>query len=116
MKFLMINSDLNEVACMDLIYLIDFETSDGKIAFNLVKGYKTKDHSDCNVTTVWERFKKKYEPISAPSMVKLEKRFRGLSLNKLKDPEVRITEIENLCIRLEDMGSAITDNQFMIHV
>jgi gag-polypeptide of LTR copia-type len=49
-------------------------------------------------------------------MVKLEKLFRTLSLKKGENPEVWITELEDLRIRLEDMGSIISDNQFMIHV
>jgi Zinc knuckle len=32
------------------------------------------------------------------------------------DPEVWNTELEYLCVRLEDMGSSISDNQFMIHM
>ena len=27
-----------------------------------------------------------------------------------------MTELDDLCIRLEDMGSGIFDNQFMIHI
>jgi hypothetical protein len=50
----------------------------------------------------------KFEPVSAASMVKLEK--------KGENPEVWITELEDLCLKLEDMGSTICDNQFMIHV
>jgi hypothetical protein len=49
-------------------------------------------------------------------MVKLEKQFRALSLGKGEDPVVWKTELEDLRIRLEDMGSTISDNQFMIHV
>jgi hypothetical protein len=37
-------------------------------------------------------------------------------LKKGQDPEVWITELEDLCVRLEDMDSSILDNQFMIHV
>jgi hypothetical protein len=58
----------------------------------------------------------KCEPVSAPCMVKLEKQFRTLSLKKGENSEVWITELEDLHIRLEDMGSTILDNQFMIHV
>jgi gag-polypeptide of LTR copia-type/Zinc knuckle len=49
-------------------------------------------------------------------MVKLEKQFRTLFLKKGENPEVWITELEDLRIRLEDMGSIISDNQFMIHI
>jgi hypothetical protein len=37
-------------------------------------------------------------------------------LKKGKDPEVWITELEDLCVMLENMGSCITENQFMIHI
>jgi hypothetical protein len=38
----------------------------------------------------------KYEPVSVPSVVKLEKEFRELSLKKGQDPEIWITELEDL--------------------
>ena len=41
---------------------------------------------------------------------------RVLSLKKGQDPEVWIAELEDLRVRLEDMGSSISENQFMIHV
>ena len=108
--------ELNEIAYTELILSIDVKTSSGKIAFNLVKGCKSKDYVDGNAATAWERLKNKYEPISAPSMVKLEKQFRDLSLKKNQDPEVWITELEDLRVRLEEMGSNISDDQFMIHI
>jgi hypothetical protein len=49
-------------------------------------------------------------------MVKLEKQFRKLSLKKGQDPKVWITELEDLCIKLENLSSCITENQFMIHI
>jgi hypothetical protein len=58
----------------------------------------------------------KYEPVYVPSMVKLEEQFRELSLKKGQDPEVWITALEDLCIKLENMSSCITENQFMIHI
>jgi hypothetical protein len=33
-----------------------------------------------------------------------------------KDPEVWITQLEDICVRLERMGSGILERQFMIHV
>jgi gag-polypeptide of LTR copia-type len=82
----------------------------------LVKGCKAKEYPDGNAVIAWERLKNKFEPVSAPSMVKLEKQFRTLSLKKGENPEEWKTELEDLRIRLEDMGSTILDNQFMIHV
>jgi gag-polypeptide of LTR copia-type len=77
---------------------------------------KSKDYPDGNAAIAWERLKNKYEPIFTPSMVKLEKQFIGLALKKGQYPEVWITELEDLCMRLEEMGSSISDNQFMIHM
>jgi hypothetical protein len=75
---------LNEIAFTELTLSIDVKTSNGRIAFNLVKGWKSKDYPDGNAATARERLKKKYEPISAPSMVKLENQFRGLALKRVK--------------------------------
>jgi hypothetical protein len=48
--------------------------------------------------------------------VKLEKEFRELSLKKGQDLEVWITELEYIRVKLENMGSCIIENQFMIHI
>jgi gag-polypeptide of LTR copia-type len=103
---------LNEIAFTELILSIDVKTS----AFNLVKGCKTKDHPDGNAASAGERLKNKYEPVSAPTLVKLEKQFRELPLKKGQDPETWITELEDLRVRLETMESSISENQFMIHI
>jgi hypothetical protein len=49
-------------------------------------------------------------------MVKLEKQFRELSLKKGQDLDVWITESEDLRIKVENMGTCITENRFMIHI
>jgi gag-polypeptide of LTR copia-type len=109
--------ELNEIAYTELILSIDVKASNGKIAFfNIVKGCKTKDYPVGNAASAWEKLKNKYEPVSAPSMVKLDKQFRELTLKKGQNPEVWITELEDICVRLDDMGSSIPENQFMIHV
>jgi gag-polypeptide of LTR copia-type len=107
---------LNDVAFTELILLIDVKTSSGKTAFNLVKGCKTKDHPDGNAASTWERLKKKYEPVAAPTLMKLEKQFRDLSLKKGQDLEIWITELEDLRVRLETMDFSISENQLMIHI
>jgi hypothetical protein len=62
-------------------------TSYGKIPFKTVKAWKSKDYLDGNAITSWKKLKNKYEPVSAPSMVKLQKQFRYSSLKKVQDPE-----------------------------
>jgi hypothetical protein len=58
--------ELNEIAYTKLILSIDVMAHSGKVAFNLIKGCKSKDYPDGNAAIAWETLKNKYEPISAP--------------------------------------------------
>jgi hypothetical protein len=60
---------------LNSFFQIDVKTISGKTACTLVKGCKTKDHLKGNAATAWGRLKNKYEPVSAPTLVKLEKQF-----------------------------------------
>jgi hypothetical protein len=62
----------------------------------------------------WEKLKKKYDPVFAPSLVKTERLFREYKLGKDEDPETWITNLEDLRLKLEVMGSFMTDDQFMV--
>jgi hypothetical protein len=46
-------------------------------------------------------------------MVKLEKKFREFSWKKGQGPEIRITQLEDLCVKLDNMGFCINKNQFV---
>jgi Reverse transcriptase (RNA-dependent DNA polymerase)/gag-polypeptide of LTR copia-type/Zinc knuckle len=115
-KRLMIAADLNELAYTELILSIDDKTSNGKVAFNLVKGCKNKDFVDGNASMAWDRLRNKFEPQSAPSLVKMEKQFRQCALKKGQDPDVWITELEDYRMKLDELGSSISNNQFIIHI
>jgi hypothetical protein len=56
--------ELNEIAYTELILSIDIKTRSGKVAFNLIKGYKSKNYPDGNAAVAWERLKNKYAFIS----------------------------------------------------
>jgi hypothetical protein len=99
-----------------LILSIDLRTSSGEGAFSKVKGFKNKDYTEVNTEMTWERLKNKHEPTSAPSLVKTERMFRQSSLCKNEDTDAWITTLEEFRMKLEDMGSVMTDDQFMIHV
>jgi hypothetical protein len=75
-KKLTIAADMNKLAYTEIILSIDDKTRNGKVALNLVKGCKNKDYADGNASMARERLKNKFEPSSAPSLVKLEKQFR----------------------------------------
>jgi hypothetical protein len=109
-------ADLNEIAFTELILSIDVSNSNGKIAFGIVKSCKSKEFEDGNAALAWDKLKKKYDPISAPSLVKTERMFRESRLGKNEDPEVWINNLEDLRIKLETMGSVITDDQFIVQV
>jgi gag-polypeptide of LTR copia-type len=109
-------ADLNEIAFTELILSIDVSNSNGKIAFGIVKSCKSKEFEDGNAALAWEKLKKKYDPICAPSLVKTERMFRESRLRTNKDPELRINNLEDLRIKLETMGSNMTDDQFIVQV
>jgi hypothetical protein len=115
-KKLRIAADMNELVYTELILSIDDKTSNGKVAFNLVKGCKNKDYADGNASLAWERLKNKYEPQSAPSLVKMEKHFRQSALKKGQDPDIWITELEYYRMKLDELGSSIFENQFILHI
>jgi hypothetical protein len=65
-KKLIIATDMNEFAYTELILSIDDKTSNGKVAFDLVKGCKNKDYADGNGSMARERLRNKYEPSLPP--------------------------------------------------
>jgi hypothetical protein len=115
-KKLTIAADMNELSYTELILLIDDKTSSGKVAFNLVEGCKDEDYADGNASIAWERLKNKFEPSSAPSLVKLEKQFRQCLFKKGQDPAIWINSLEYYQMIIEELGSSISDNQFILHV
>jgi hypothetical protein len=55
----------NEIAYTELILLIYIKTSSGKVPFNIIRVFKTKDYPDGNGAIPWEKIKNKYKPVSA---------------------------------------------------
>ena len=108
--------ELNEFAYSDLILSMDTDKSGGKVAFNIVKRSKTREYPDGNAAVAWQGLKRKYAPNTAPSLSKLHKQFYGAKLKKKVDPDIFITYLEDVRGRMEDMGSQMTDDQFMMHI
>jgi hypothetical protein len=82
----------------------------------MVKVCNNKDCTKFNAAMAWERLKNKYEPTPDPSLVKTEKMFRQSSLFKNKDTDSWITTLEEFRMKIEYVGSAMTDDKFIIHV
>jgi hypothetical protein len=115
-KILMKNAELNEIANTESIHSVDVRNSSGKVVFSIIKGCKSKGYTDGNSTLAWDKVKKKFDPVSVPSLIKIEIAFRKNKLEKGEDLEIEITNIEELCLKPEDMNSHITGFQFMVQV
>ena len=65
----------------------------------------------------WKRLKDKYEPRIVPRLIKLKQEFQKSMLkNAEEDPEKWITSLSGICRKLNDMGSTMTDKDFIIHI
>jgi hypothetical protein len=83
--------DLNEMAFTKLVLSIDVSSSSGKRACGIDKSCKTKDCEEGHAGLAWEKLKKKYDPVSAPLLVKTEILIRECKLGKDEDTETWIT-------------------------
>jgi len=109
--------DKNITAYEELILSIDGTTKQGKVAFNLVKGAKTKNLSEGNAHLAWTRLTSKYAAKNAPTLLKLKREFTNSKLDNQTDPEEWITNLEEIQTRLiEDFKSEISEEDMIIHV
>jgi hypothetical protein len=65
---------------------MDVKKATGKVAFQIIRGCKTKEYEDGNAAVAWDRLKNKYQSTSAPSLVKMECAFRKSVLKDKEDP------------------------------
>jgi len=110
---------LNVLAYEDILLSIDTKTAAGKVAFNLVNTCYSEDFPEGNCRLAWDRLCSKFEPNTAPSLLKLRKIFANSKLDSAdKDPDVWITNLEALRQRMDEIGlvGRMSDMEFMIHV
>jgi hypothetical protein len=86
------------------------------LLLNLVKGCKNNDYTEGNATMAWKRLKNKYDPTSAPYLANTQRMFRQSPLRNNEDPDAWITTFEEFRMKLDDIASAMTHDQFMIHL
>ena len=111
--------DKNEEAFEDIILSINHTTKEGKVAFSLVKNCKTTDFPEGNCKSAWDRLVAKYAPKTAPSLLKLKKKFENSKLgNADAHPDEWITDLESLRNDMDKISltAKMTDQDFMIHV
>ena len=86
---------LNKDAFIDLLLSITADTETGRIAFQIVKGSKTKDLSDGDARAAWKKLNSKFESTRAPNRLLLKEKFTNSRLKSARsDPDVWITQLE----------------------
>ena len=105
-----------EIPFTELILPIDVSSSNEKIAFGIAKSCIATEIEDANAALSWEKLKKKYDPVSASSLVKMERMSRAsrLSKNEIRRYGLIIQKIYK--IKLEIMESSMIDDQFIVQV
>ena len=93
--------DLNEEAYEDLILSITGETDAGRVAFQIVRGSKSKI-KDSDTHEAWTRLTKKYEKKTTPLRLILKKQFANSKLQSWKhDPDIWLTQLEDLQLQIK---------------
>ncbi len=88
------------------------------MAFTIVRNCKTKELADGDVAMAWTRLCDKYEPKSAPSRLALKNECTVSSkiLRSAKsDPDVSLTEFEDLRVQLLHAGSTLSEDDLLEH-
>ena len=108
--------ELNEDAYEDLILSINGETEVGRVVFQLVRGAKTKKLADGDAKEAWDRLRGKYEARTAPSRLLLKSKIQGLRLKYKQDPEIYISELEDLVLQYNQAGGSWKDDEILEHI
>ena len=107
----------NKDAYSDLILSMNYGTPHGNVAFNIVRQAVTQDeYPNGHAGEAFAKLKKKYNPDSAPELARLHKLFYGARQKRSQDPDLYISYLEDLRMRMAEMKSTMSDNQFIMHI
>jgi hypothetical protein len=102
--------ELNGDADEDLILSIEGDGKAGRVAFQLVKGYKATDLKNGDAAMAWSRLINKYQPTSTPSRLELIEEFNTCKIKSWKlDPSSWITELDDFRTRINETGGSKTE-------
>ncbi len=109
---------LNKDAFIDLRLSITADTDTGRIAFEIVRGSKTKEVSDGDATATWKKLERKCESKRAPNWLLLKEKFVNSRLKNVQlDPDVWITQLEDLQVQISNAKeNSISDDDLMEHI
>ena len=89
----------------------------GDISFGIVEKSVTKDLPEGDANLAWKALKRRFDPKTSSSKLKLKKQFTNSSLTDWKkDPADWIMELEKIRTQLSGMKHVISDEDFMIHI
>ena len=112
----MVVKALNEEGLGSLMASIDTSTTEGYLAFNIVRVTKTEEYEEGHLGKAIVGLRRKYEPESIGEKLRLVKEFWASKLKTGTDPDMFLLELEEKRIRLRSMGSVISDDQLVEHV
>lgn len=109
---------LNKDAFIDMLLSITADTETGRIAFQIVKGSKTKDLSDGDARAAWKKLNSKFESTRAPNRLLLKEKFVNSRLKSARsDPDVWITQLEDLQVQINNAREgSISEEDLMEHI
>ena len=106
----------NLIAYEDLTLSMNGEYETGKVAFQIINGATNTNFPDGDATLAWKHLSEKYQATSALSRLMLRKKFKNYTLkNKQQDPDIWLTELENIQCQLEEAGHTMSDNNLIKH-
>ena len=103
--------NLGKKAFDELVLSCNTTTPAGRTAFSLISECRTPDNPKGDATSAWEKLKHKYEPSTAPSYIKLNRKFVNSKLTGDMNPDNWITELEGM---RHDMNNVIINGKSMM--
>ena len=112
--------ELGKKAYDELILSCNTTTPAGKTAFSLISECRTADNPRGDATLAWKKLKHKYEPTTAPSYIKLHRKFVNSKLSVDENPDNWITELEGMRVDMNTVTiggkSKMTEIDLTIHI
>jgi gag-polypeptide of LTR copia-type len=108
--------DLNARAFENLLCLIDTTNPLGLIAFRVVRSSKTVDYEDGHAGNSWTILDDKYMPKTAASLTKVHSDFYAAVMLSRQDLNVFVVKFEYQHVLMEQLGSTMTNDQFVMHI
>jgi gag-polypeptide of LTR copia-type len=108
--------DLNARAFENLFCLIDTSNPLRLLAFQAVRSSNTAEYEDGHAENSWTVLDYKYMPKTAASLTKLHRDFYVAVMLSGQDPNVFVVKLEYQRLLMEQLGSTMTDDQFMMHI